>query len=213
MGLLTRDERRDLIEMLLKLPISLDAQTRRLLVRSLPIAIQQNISYSAIPRIDIETFIDSAEADSAQQADGSWPIVLVIEDAIGLVAGSMLASRLQQLLDVLRTRAAESSGQPGTQTAARQGPLRLNNAEQEQLLNALLSAFNLEELNSLVYFKLGVDLDDISGKTNRRAAATDLIRWAISKGRLEDLIAAARAENPGNPDLRAFADQVGIKPT
>jgi hypothetical protein len=117
MGLLERDERRNLIEMLLKLPISHDAQARRSLVRSLPATIRDNIPYSSSPRTDIEAMIDFADADSAQRADGAWPVVLVIEDAIGLVAGSMLASRLQQLLDALRMRtaASPSSGQLGNQ--------------------------------------------------------------------------------------------------
>src|SRR5262249_46178793 len=37
--------------------------------------------------------------------------------------------------------------------------------------------------------------------------AHDLIGWAISRGRLTELVIGASAENPKNPELRAFADQ------
>ena len=34
-----------------------------------------------------------------------------------------------------------------------------------------------------------------------------LLEWAEAQGRTEDLIRAAVAANPGNPDLKAFAEQ------
>ncbi len=86
--------------------------------------------------------------------------------------------------------------------------MNLTAAQQEQLRDALLSAFNLEDLKTLVYFKLGANLEDIAGETNRRDAIFKLIRWAIQKERIEELVAGARAENPGNPGLRAFAEQL-----
>jgi hypothetical protein len=86
--------------------------------------------------------------------------------------------------------------------------LNLTAAQQEQLRDALLSAFTLEDLKTLVYFKLGADLEDIAGETNRRDAIFKLIRWAIQKERIEELVAGARAENPGNSMLRAFAEQL-----
>src|SRR5262245_39024473 len=93
------------------------------------------------------------------------------------------------------------------------GAAELTTAQQEQLLNALLSAFpNLNALSEMVYFGFGESLAMHTGYSNRRYATFDLIRWAIAQGRIEELILAARERVPRSPELRAFAEGLVLAP-
>jgi hypothetical protein len=91
--------------------------------------------------------------------------------------------------------------------------LELKSAQLEKLQEALLSAFPSRfAFNQFAQYKLDLDLDRIVSDVGLDQVAFELITWARSEGRLAQVIAAARAENPGNPELKAFADRVGIQP-
>src|SRR5690242_13051108 len=87
------------------------------------------------------------------------------------------------------------------------GPLsKLSGADLKRLQDAFLSAFpTRSELAQMVRVGLDENLDTVAAQENLRAAAFELIRWAEAQGRLDELVAAARVENPGNPELRAYA--------
>jgi tetratricopeptide (TPR) repeat protein len=78
----------------------------------------------------------------------------------------------------------------------------------KQLTQALLSAFpRREDLAMMVSFNLGRNLAEVAeGKTDR-GVVFSLIQWAQAQGRLEELVTAARTENPENPDLSRWVAQ------
>jgi hypothetical protein len=81
----------------------------------------------------------------------------------------------------------------------------------KQLQAALLSAFpKRKDLQRMVLFGLGENLDSISGAGNLESAVTELLQWSEANGKIGGLVVAALEANPGNPDLTAFAAQLGV---
>lgn len=74
-----------------------------------------------------------------------------------------------------------------------------------QIVEALLSAFPTRtDLAMLVTIELDAQLDAITTAPNLRADVFALVQWAIARHRLNELIASARRQNPGNVHLRAL---------
>jgi hypothetical protein len=87
----------------------------------------------------------------------------------------------------------------------------LNHREQEELHGALLKAFpKIADLRRLMYFKLGVNLDEIASTNNLNECTLDLIQWSDRTGKTEELIFAALKEMPTNPYLARFAKNIGL---
>lgn len=81
----------------------------------------------------------------------------------------------------------------------------LTGKEKNALSSALLSAFpSLTALEEVVYFQFGAYLQHISSGGSRRVVVHDLIDWAETTGRMDELLHAVRRANTGNPELRAF---------
>lgn len=79
--------------------------------------------------------------------------------------------------------------------------------DEQQLHAALLSAFPTQaSLARMVRFRLNENLQAIAGNGPLNDVVLELLSWASSNGRTNDLIAGARAENPGNPKLAAVAN-------
>jgi hypothetical protein len=75
----------------------------------------------------------------------------------------------------------------------------LTGPETKQFQEALLSAYpGRSALARMVKFGFGENLDSITGNGSLSDTVFGLITWAEAKGRLETLLSAARAENPGN---------------
>jgi hypothetical protein len=89
-------------------------------------------------------------------------------------------------------------------------PLQLSLAQFERLLKAFLAAFmSKADLDQLLFFGLGIQLDEVvNAADTRQNIVFNLIRWAQSQGRLEELIRAAQRTNSGNPELRAVAQEL-----
>lgn len=83
---------------------------------------------------------------------------------------------------------------------------RLDGKATEQLQSALLAAFPTRSaLAIMVRFQLDENLDALASPGSLKTTVFELITWAESQGRVADLVEGARAANPGNPALRAFA--------
>jgi hypothetical protein len=66
----------------------------------------------------------------------------------------------------------------------------------------------------MVYFELEENLKHIAGSKNGLSDVVfELIGWANSHGKVEELVRGAREQNPGNPKLKAFADKYLATPT
>lgn len=81
--------------------------------------------------------------------------------------------------------------------------MKLSGEEMGRLRAALLDAFpRVALLQQFVAIKLEENLASIVKDTDLSETAFELIRWADSRGRLEQLLTAAIQENPGNQKLR-----------
>lgn len=91
--------------------------------------------------------------------------------------------------------------------------LDLKSDQLKALQTALVAAFpNRFAFNQFAQYRLDLDLGRIVSDVGIDEVAFALIGWAKSTGRLGHVVASARAENPGNPQLRAFAEQIGVQP-
>ncbi|WP_414583673.1 effector-associated domain EAD1-containing protein [Scytonema sp. PCC 10023] len=79
----------------------------------------------------------------------------------------------------------------------------------QEFHKALLSAFPIPgKLKMMVRFSLNENLDAITTGENYQISVFQLILWAEANGRLKELLTAARQDNPGNPALRRFDEEV-----
>lgn len=89
--------------------------------------------------------------------------------------------------------------------------LKRKGKQVEAFCDALLSAFpNWGDLERMVRFELDERLDLIVARGPTKAAAYDLVIWAETYSRLDDLLLGARAQNPTNKDLLRFAYEVAL---
>ncbi|HAJ35410.1 MAG TPA: hypothetical protein DCL15_06925 [Chloroflexi bacterium] len=89
-----------------------------------------------------------------------------------------------------------------------QGATMITGKQIGQIVDALLSAFSTRtDLAMLVTIELDEHLDAITTASNLRADVFALVQWAIARNRLNELIAGARRQNPGNARLRALPAQ------
>jgi hypothetical protein len=91
---------------------------------------------------------------------------------------------------------------------ANQFDVSLSAASRDQLVEALVAAFGRRDLERLTRYKLGKKLEDVAGGENLGETTFNLVEWAHAYGRMQDLVSGALAENPGNPELRAFDEGV-----
>ena len=82
--------------------------------------------------------------------------------------------------------------------------MQLTGTQFEALQNALIGAFDLSTLRQMVRIGLDENLTTITGSTNLREAAFELIRWAEQTSRVDALLAAARQANSSNLALSDF---------
>ncbi|MFG3149074.1 effector-associated domain EAD1-containing protein [Streptomyces sp. NPDC048243] len=80
----------------------------------------------------------------------------------------------------------------------------------ERFSEALMDAFQPEQLRQFLYYRLDKQLYRISMQTSYDAIVFDLIRAADSEGWLDHLAAAARKSRPGHPGLFSAAQNLGL---
>lgn len=91
--------------------------------------------------------------------------------------------------------------------------MQLKGQQLKALHEALLNAFPKHgELERLVHFRLDIALNQIAGGQNHSDTVFQLIRWCEARGRLSELIRAAREENPQNQKLSAFGNEMAPTP-
>src|SRR4051794_28195755 len=87
--------------------------------------------------------------------------------------------------------------------------MNLNGSELRQFQAALLSAFPDEsDLRQMTLFGLSENLRTITHGDNLQDMVFELITWARTQSRLDQLLQAALDSNPHNEDLQAFAAQI-----
>ena len=92
--------------------------------------------------------------------------------------------------------------------------MKLSGTQYKQLQEALLAAFPTQsDLEQMVSFELGENLNVIAGGRNLSAVVFNLIGWAEARGRTQELVSGALRANSGNPALKAIAEHSGIAPS
>lgn len=91
--------------------------------------------------------------------------------------------------------------------------MELSGSQEEQFSDALRSAFNQATLQQMLRFKLDKSLEEFATTPDFRQTVFLLIENSRMEGWTEALIDAALQSRPGNPHLRAFADQLGLVST
>lgn len=90
----------------------------------------------------------------------------------------------------------------------------LTGAQVSMLVDALGSAFTLDELRMMLRFRLDRDMDDVSAPASRKDVRIfELVEASERQGWDGQLIAAAREANPGNPELAMVAGEFGLTST
>src|SRR5688572_28045888 len=103
MGLLTREQRNRLVELLVMIPNVHDPVARNSLVVHLPDELRLSIPISAAPRVHIQSIVDTVEETRwTPLVDDAWPIILVVESALFLMKGTHNHAELERLLDTLK---------------------------------------------------------------------------------------------------------------
>src|SRR6185295_569660 len=89
--------------------------------------------------------------------------------------------------------------------------INLKGKQIEALRDALVSAFPMyANLKAMVLFELSERLQTFVAPGPMNDVALALIEWAEARGKLEELIAGARAQNPGNQSLKQFSLEVSL---
>jgi len=85
--------------------------------------------------------------------------------------------------------------------------MSLTGKQSEELHKAILVAFPSKgDLARIVKHKLGQNLEEIATDGNLSTVVFTLIVWLESRNLVENFVVGAREDNPGNEDLRIFAD-------
>jgi hypothetical protein len=87
--------------------------------------------------------------------------------------------------------------------------MNLSGQQRKQLQNALIDAFPTTAfLEQMLAFELDKNLRAIAGEGSLQNIVFKLIQAANSEGWVEDLVRAACDSNPGNPFLKAIAEEL-----
>src|SRR6266849_738465 len=87
--------------------------------------------------------------------------------------------------------------------------MRLTREQCRRLTDAMVKALRKKPVvERVVRFGLNEDLGAIVGGDNLTDIVFDLVMWAESQERLEELIVEARHENPGNLLLKAVSEEI-----
>lgn len=220
MGVVTRSERQQLIELLLQLPNINNAAARNLLLADLPRDLQNAVAFDSSPSVHIANIVELVNSTVFNRlSDGSVPLLIVIENAMFMVRGSALGRQLQGLYKVVQLRTQDPPGQTSIyydrnqqpSLVPRGQPQSLAPDQQQQLYEALLNAFpKKSDLEQVVQFGLGKNIDVIAGGSNLAETVLHLVQWANAQGQVENLIRAAHKANPHNADLAVVATRVGL---
>lgn len=82
--------------------------------------------------------------------------------------------------------------------------MKLSNSQFSALSDALVGAFDLGELESMVRKQLGKELEDIAKPDAKPPVVEQLIRWCERRNKVQKLCEGACAENSHNEKLQAI---------
>jgi len=75
---------------------------------------------------------------------------------------------------------------------------------ESEINEAILNAFNRNELDRLLQFEFETSLDEVAGESDLVTSVFHVVRWAYQNSVIEQLISAATKEKPNNEVLRGL---------
>jgi hypothetical protein len=199
------------------------ADSRRALLAGLGPAYIGGLQTDARPNNQLKQDLDAINGDMSLD-DGTVPFELWLSSAAQLARPRRQAAVfLDALTKVKAIMAGTRAPAVGTWVGIDREPPkpengpnwdgRLDGAESQSLLRALVSAFpSLEALRALVRFKLDKNLAEIAPNGALDDVVFALIEQALARGWTQRLVVGALEMNPGNPELLAFAGGHGVTP-
>jgi V8-like Glu-specific endopeptidase len=106
MGLLTAGERTSLVEILMNQTQALGPLGAMQLMQGMPQDLADLTRVTGVRLVDITNIVAVVDSATAQRADGSWPVLALVENAISIAPASTHADRLRRLHDLLLARSA-----------------------------------------------------------------------------------------------------------
>src|SRR5262249_41681003 len=153
---------------------------------------------AADAQTDLLSMVQAAVAAAYPGAGQQAYLITLLDNANDLARGTEQEKELTAWRNVLIGRGAPANPPPASPP-----PVRLTYPQQNQLVDALLSAFpSQEEVARLMLQGLNVQLSTIASDGSLRGSVDSIIQWAAAQDRVSDLIRAARAANPGNSALQ-----------
>ena len=140
----------------------------------------------------------------------NWFNILELANARGRVDALVAVACAEFPRQERLTRLRRDADRDDAENHVARLPMRLTGPQQERLRTALLSAFASHAgLAEMVTVTLSTNLHEIVGVGGLSEQVFGLIDWAALQGRLDELVNGAQAMAPGNPELKAFAEEFG----
>src|SRR5262245_39384203 len=79
-----------------------------------------------------------------------------------------------------------------------------------EILTAFVDAFDSDDLEEMVRFRLDLKLRTIVAPGPDRRRIFKLLEWAEQRGLMVELIRAAYLERPNNPQIRELRNRTGV---
>lgn len=116
MGLISRKERANLIEILLKLPNKEKYSVRTNLLAYIPADVKNNIERDGAPKVDFQNILSRVDEEEWEQPPTSgWPLLTLLENAIDHAGGtSRVGESIKEIHSMVSKRAATWSQLPRT---------------------------------------------------------------------------------------------------
>ena len=85
--------------------------------------------------------------------------------------------------------------------------MSLSSLQRKQIQDALVAAFgNEDNLRQMLMLQMSINLESVTKPGNIAQRTFDVVTWADEQGRVSELVHAACAENPQNPELQSLAE-------
>jgi hypothetical protein len=93
-------------------------------------------------------------------------------------------------------------------------PQKFDGEQLEAVVDAIAGGYDYSDWSRLLLFKWGLVLANyVNPQQGFRGVVADLVAWTERKGKTRELLALARADNPGNENLRLLATMYGLTST
>jgi hypothetical protein len=188
MGLLKAEERERLLMLLMQLPGVTEPDCRAALTDGISPALRATMPRTNNTLLDLYSILNTIDSDGARQADRSWPILTVIENARQLAADPHVHEMLTELHHVAEAR--EHAPAPSAE------PQRLESGSPVALREFIAASLSASELQTLCFDYFQPVYRELDVVSTKEARIRMLIDFCERRGQLQQLVHLVRQSNP-----------------